>query len=1053
MLMKFFTSFKTLALVAGMLLTGAGNAWAGDGTKASPYTVAELNAQKDALAASGNVVWVKADLKGLGEDGSKTDNATVDNVKSLTGLFGDDTGSFVAYSWSILGELALEELTNTKGLLIALTYGTTTHPYGNTDNPQYASNYEPETPHFSLVEVHNALSLKVENGLLGYHTNSSYIIPKGVIAVKVNAGYSSSKGAYVTYTNYDGAEATKVTPKNAALVLMAKSGTYDFVLSSDFFDQAISNGNSLGAGTQAGVNAGTTKNRTRLAFVNDGTKAGFQKNSDENCTVTLQQKSDVFLQVNSLETNFYGNWTWETEAKDWITWAGGQYADFHQAIEFDFQNNNGNWPVGEGADYALGNVSTLTMDGVTLTGIQGESANPVRIMKNASRGICLWLYKGTSVKFSAPEGKAITQIDVTMQTGSFDLAPSTGAVAENVWTGNASEVTFGPNANGTRFVWGFSITLADENEETVKPAAVDVEAADIAAFNAAEDGKVVKLALKDARVNGFFDLRGAYFVEDASGATVIKGVELTPATVLNGYIVGTKSTDADIDYVNTPAAAVEYQLTSTDASTFEAAATTLTGTALSIADACSQANYGKLVTLENVTITGGGQNKTLTDGTGNTMKARDYMGVLPADYTWPEKAAKITGIVIYYMTGWYLMPISADAIVAAGEQPTSVTFDFTSETIRENIGTAMADVNGNIYNETFTADNVTLQVTAGSAPSKLYKDPNRGQCLVFYTQYSTLTFKAPDGYAITQIDFTAAGNSNINKLTPNSGTVTGMQWTGNAEGVRFSQGATSYLANAIVTLAAKDDATVALPAIEYTECANIAAFNALEAGTYAKVTLTDAEVIGKSADGFSTVWIQDATGGCWIQYTSLNDQLNEGTKVNGTVYVVARPNSGNVQMKEAEGTIDSQLTSETISNYGIVEGTLAEVNVAANVNKVVKITGATLEETSATAGKLTQGDVAIDVNNGTETANQQLHKISEWAKDTKLENITIVAILVGKSATANQLLPISITETSGIHAATADVDGRQVIYNLQGVRLNQLQRGINIVNGKKMVVK
>ena len=158
-------------------------------------------------------------------------------------------------------------------------------------------------------------------------------------------------------------------------------------------------------------------------------------------------------------------------------------------------------------------------------------------------------------------------------------------------------------------------------------------------------------------------------------------------------------------------------------------------------------------------------------------------------------------------------------------------------------------------------------------------------------------------------------------------------------------------------------------------------------------------------------------------------------------------------MKEAEGTIDSQLTSETISNYGIVEGTLAEVNVAANVNKVVKITGATLEETSATAGKLTQGDVAIDVNNGTETANQQLHKISEWAKDTKLENITIVAILVGKSATANQLLPISITETSGIHAATADVDGRQVIYNLQGVRLNQLQRGINIVNGKKIVVK
>lgn len=1054
--MKIFTTFKTLALVAGMLLTGAGNAWAGDGTKASPYTVAELNAQKDALAASGNVAWVKADLKGLGEDGTKTDNATVDNVKQMAALFGDASDTFVAYSWAILGELALEDLTNTKDLLIALTYGAG-HPYGNTQNPQYASNYEPETPHFSLVEVHNALSLKVENGLLGYHINSSYIIPKKVIAVKVNAGYSASKGAYVTYTNYGGAEATTVTPKNTALVLMAKDGTYDFVLSSDLFDQSLSNGNTLNPGTQAGVNAGTKNNRARLAFVNDGTKAGFQKNSDENCTVTLQKKSDVFLEVNSQETNFYGNYAWETEAKDWITWGGGQYADFHQAIEFDFQNNNGSWPVGEGADYALGNVSTLTMDGVTLTGIQGESANPVRIMKNASRGICLWLYKGTSVKFNAPEGKAITQIDVTMQSGSFDLAPSNGAVADNVWTGNASEVTFGPNTNGTRYVWAFSITLADENEETVKPAAVDIEAADIAAFNASEDGKIVKLALKDARVNGYFDLRGAYFVEDASGATVIKGVTLTPATALNGYIVGTKSTDAEIDYVNTPAEAVEYQLTSTDASTFEAVATTLTGTAMSIANACRQANYGKLITLEDVTITGSGQNKTLTDGIGNTMKARDYMGVLPTDYTWPEKAAKITGIVIYYMTGWFLLPISAEAIVPAGEQPTSVTFDFTLEgeqSLHGYVGTAMTDVKGYIYNETYEVENTTLQITGGSAPSRIYKDNSRGVNLVTYKEYCTLTFKAPAGYAITNITFTAAGNSNINNFTASSGEIAGMTWTGNAEGVRFMQGGTSYLANAIVTLADKDASTTALPAIEYVECTNIAAFNALENGTYAKVMLNNAEITGVSADGYSTMWIQDATGGCWIQYTSLiMNYLQENNQVNGFFYVVKRTASGNPQMKEAEATPESEFTQTPIGAPAIIEGTIAEVNVAANLNKVVKITGATLEETSATAGKLTQGDVTIDVSNGTETANQQLHKIAEWAKDTKLENITMVAILVAKSATANQLLPISITSGTGIENVVVNESNLVNIYNLQGVRLNQLQRGINIVNGKKIVIK
>ena len=383
------------------------------------------------------------------------------------------------------------------------------------------------------------------------------------------------------------------------------------------------------------------------------------------------------------------------------------------------------------------------------------------------------------------------------------------------------------------------------------------------------------------------------------------------------------------------------------------------------------------------------------------------------------------------------------------------TFDFTTDALRGYVGTSLTDVKGYIYNETYTSGDASLQITAGSAPSRIYMDSNRGNCLVTYKDYTTLTFRAPRGYAISQIDFAAAGSSNIKYFTASSGAIENMTWTGNAEGVRFNQGGTSYLANAKVTLKAKDAETIALPAIEYTECANIAAFNALETGTYAKVHLTDAEITGVSADGYSTVFIQDATGGCWMQYTSLNSQQKEITKLDGFVYVVARPNSGNVQMKEAEDTPKSEITATEISELTIVEGTLAEVNVDANKNKVVKITGASLEETSATAGKLTQGNATIDINNGNATANQQLHKIAEWAKDTKLENITIVAILVGKSATANQLLPISITTaTDGIQDINAELNVTDVkIYNLQGVRLNSLQKGLNIVNGRKVVIR
>ena len=112
---------------------------------------------------------------------------------------------------------------------------------------------------------------------------------------------------------------------------------------------------------------------------------------------------------------------------------------------------------------------------------------------------------------------------------------------------------------------------------------------------------------------------------------------------------------------------VEDGLTADDATTFEATATTLEGTTMAVDAIGTQANYGKLITVENVTISGSGQNKTLTDTNGNTIKARDMMGILPTDYTWPEKAAKLTGILVYNVTGWFLMPISADAIEPAAE--------------------------------------------------------------------------------------------------------------------------------------------------------------------------------------------------------------------------------------------------------------------------------------------------------------------------------------------------------------------------------------------------
>lgn len=447
-------------------------ALAGDGTQASPYTVAELNAQKDALATSGDAVWVKADLKGLGTDGTSTDNADTEDadgntVHHLSALFGDANGdTFVAYSWQILGQLALSDLTNTKDLLVKLTYQKGSHGYGNTAYPTQLTDYEPaDELHFSLAEVRGALSLNITNGLRGYHIPASYIVPKDVIATKVGAGYSSKNGAYVTYTNFYGVEQEFVTPKNAALVLMATGGEkkYDFVLSAGLYNQLFSNGNTLEPGKQEGLNVGTTKNRYCYRFVSDAdaSKTGFQRNSDENYTVTLASKDEIYLRVSSLATNFYGNYPFETEAKDWITWKGGRYENYCDI--FDFQNNNIEHAVGQGTA-TDGNLAgeSITKGNSIFTCTDGNT--PTRLFYIASRGNHLQVYKNGTFTITAAEGKAIKAVDITFQNSQTGLTANVGTYDEGLWRGNNTSVTF--SAAGSRYIYAISVVASDKDEET-----------------------------------------------------------------------------------------------------------------------------------------------------------------------------------------------------------------------------------------------------------------------------------------------------------------------------------------------------------------------------------------------------------------------------------------------------------------------------------------------------------------------------------------------------------------------------------------------------------
>ena len=711
-----------------------------------------------------------------------------------------------------------------------------------------------------------------------------------------------------------------------------------------------------------------------------------------------------------------------------------------QVVEnlFDFKNNAYEHEFASGLSEA-GNVAgdVLTEGDAWITNVNGNT--PTRLFTNSSKGNHLQVFKTGRMIFHAAEGKLITKIDIRCNGGkATKLVPvSGGEMVGNVWQGVATSIKL--DASATDYIDSILVYTTS----VFTPEAINyTEVASIAEFNALEAGTYAKLALNNARVNGYYDSYHTYYVEDETGATefTLLPVSLKGGDVLNGFVYVKKDYDA-LNYDHKARQADDFSKAD-----FTAAAGTLAGVAIDVKDAGAEANVGRLLTISNVDIKKVGRFYFAFANKDDSIQVKDELAVLPAGYEFPAKAKSLTGIVIFNGARWEIMPVSAEAIEAAP------TFDFTDENLRGYVGTAMTDVQGYIYNETYDANGIKLQVTGGSAPSRIYSDKNRGNNLVMYKEYSELKFTAPEGKAISKIEFTYAGTGSLN-FTPSSGKLEGTVWTGNAQGVRFINNGTAYLSNANVTLVDATDETAALAAIEYAEVSNIAAFNALEAGTYAKLTLTDAEVTGISADGYSTAFIQDATGGTIVQYTSLNTQLKEKTKVNGTIYAVKRVASGNPQVKEAEDTQNSQLTATDLSDYTVIEGTIDQVNVPENLNRVVKITGAAFEATSATAGTLTLGESTITVNNGAATANQQLHKL-EFAKGDKIENVTIISILNASSASKNQLLPISMVDNStvGVRAASANYSD-DTVYGLQGVKRSQAQKGLNIVNGKKVVLK
>ena len=144
------------------------------------------------------------------------------------------------------------------------------------------------------------------------------------------------------------------------------------------------------------------------------------------------------------------------------------------------------------------------------------------------------------------------------------------------------------------------------------------------------------------------------------------------------------------------------------------------------------------------------------------------------------------------------------------------------------------------------------------------------------------------------------------------------------------------------------------------------------------------------------------------------------------------------------------LTATDDGTYEAVTGMISEVNVAANVLKVVKLTDVAVKGTKNTEATITDAaGSTLTINNGKNNYFPYIYQTDLTTID--YQNAIVEGILLG----GNKLIPFSITEQedNGIVEAFAINQNDITIYNMQGMRQKSLQHGLNIVNGKKIIVK
>lgn len=228
----------------------------------------------------------------------------------------------------------------------------------------------------------------------------------------------------------------------------------------------------------------------------------------------------------------------------------------------------------------------------------------------------------------------------------------------------------------------------------------------------------------------------------------------------------------------------------------------------------------------------------------------------------------------------------------------------------------------------------------------------------------------------------------------------------------------------------------------------IASLNALTADqANVRLKFTNAKVLGShtTKKGAKSIYVREGDKAIILFNTGL--ELNDNAVLNGYVDVDFKVYNGMPEVVKNAQTSASNLTvTESTEEAMPVETTIAELNAKNHLADLVVLKGVTIE--SERSGKYTNyyavsGSDRIQLFGGVD--------VKDYVNGKKYDVVAIFNQIF--KATTPEIAPTKVTEATATGISTIQEAQKVVVYDLQGRRVQKAEKGLFIINGKKVLVK